>query len=115
MAAAMVAACVIVSAGAAFLVQPRAQAKATIALATPPAKSVLAPGIQGDASLARYTAQRAAFVRSDAVLRTVAAELGREDLTALRRDISATPSGTSNTILVVAEADTDAEAVRLAA
>jgi succinoglycan biosynthesis transport protein ExoP len=107
---------ILLSVGVGFLAQPRgAQAKATIALSSPPAKSVLAPGVQGDASLARYTAQRAAYVKSDAVLRSVAASLRRRDITKLRRDISATPSTSSNTIVIVAEADTDREAVQLAA
>src|SRR5207302_1845654 len=72
------------------------------------------PGVQGDASLARYTAQRAAYVTSDAVLHSVAANLHRNDITQLRRDISATPSSSSNTIVIVAEAGTSREAVQLA-
>jgi capsular polysaccharide biosynthesis protein len=115
MSAAVVSVMVVLSVGVGLLAQPRAQAKATIALSSPPAKSVLAPGVQGDASLARYTAQRAAYVTSDAVLRSVAASLHRSDITKLRRDISATPSSSSNTIVVVAEADSSSEAVRLAA
>ena len=115
MSAAIVAVMVVLSVGVGFLAQPRAQAKATIALSSPPAKSVLAPGVTGDASLARYTAQRAAYVKSDAVLRTVAASLRRNDITKLRGDISATASTSSNTIVIVAEADTSGEAVKLAA
>jgi succinoglycan biosynthesis transport protein ExoP len=115
MSAVIVAGVVLLSAGVGFLVQPRHQAKATIALASPPAKSVLAPGVQGDASLARYTAQRAAFITSDEVLRAVAASLKRKDITALRHDISASPSKTANTVVVTAEADSDGEAVKLAA
>lgn len=114
MSAAIVIVTVLLSLGAALLVAPRAQATATIALATPPANSVLAPGITGDASLGRYTAQRAGFITSDAVLGTVARQLGNEDITALRRDISASPSSTSNTIVITAQADTGKEAVKLA-
>jgi capsular polysaccharide biosynthesis protein len=114
MSAAIVIVTVLLSLGAALLVAPRAQATATIALSTPPANSVLAPGITGDASLGRYTAQRAGFITSDAVLGAVAAELGNEDITALRRDISASPSSTSNTIVITAQADTGKEAVKLA-
>lgn len=114
MSAAIVSVMVVLSVGVGFLAQPRAQAKATIALSSPPAKSVLAPGVQGDASLARYTAQRAGFVKSDAVLRAVAASLRRSDITTLRRDISATPSTTSNTIVIVAEAGSSREAVQIA-
>jgi polysaccharide biosynthesis transport protein len=114
MSAAIVLALVVLCTGVGFLVQPRRQAKATIALSSPPAKSVLAPGIQGDASLARYTAQRAAFVTSDAVLRSVATHLRRKDITEPRQDISATPSRTSNNIVIIAEANTKAGAVKLA-
>jgi polysaccharide biosynthesis transport protein len=114
MSAAIIVVMVLVSVGAGLLVAPRAAASATIALATPPASSVLAPGIQGDASLGRYTAQRAGFVTSDAVLEALAAKLGRDDITTLRRDISASPSATSNTIVITANADTGPEAVKLA-
>jgi polysaccharide biosynthesis transport protein len=114
MSAVIVIAMVGLSVGAALLVAPRAQAKATIALATPPANSVLAPGIQGDASLARYTAQRAGFVTSDAVLTALAESLGRDDITTLRRDLSASASSTSNTIVITGEADNAEDAVKLA-
>ena len=114
MSAGIVLVTVALSLGAALLVAPRAQATATIALATPPANSVIAPGIQGDASLARYTAQRAGFITSDAVLNAVAKELGRTDITTLRRDLSASPSSTSNTIVITASAATGPEAVKLA-
>ncbi len=112
--AAIVIAAVLLSIGAALLVAPEAKATATIALSTPGATSVLAPGIQGDASLARYTAQRSGFVTSDAVLADVAHELGRTDITKLRNDLSASPSSTSNTIVITASAPSGAEAVRLA-
>ena len=112
--AAIVIAAVLLSIGAALVVAPEAQATATIALSTPGATSVLAPGIQGDASLARYTAQRSGFVTSDAVLADVAQQLGRTDITQLRNDLSATPSSTSNTIVITASAPSGAEAVRLA-
>jgi capsular polysaccharide biosynthesis protein len=106
---------VTLSVGAALLVAPRAKASATIALATPPANSVLAPGISGDASLARYTAQRAGFVKSDAVLNAIAKKLGRTDIAKLRKDLSAAASATSNTMVITAEADDGKGAVALAA
>ncbi|MGZ4804648.1 MAG: hypothetical protein ACXV9P_18760, partial [Acidimicrobiia bacterium] len=87
MSAGIVLVTVLLSLGAALLVAPRSTATATVALSTPPQNSVLAAGIQGDASLARYTAQRAGFVTSDAVLLTVAKELGSKDITALRNDL----------------------------
>ena len=51
-----------------YIAQPGIQARTTIALATPPAESVFAAGVLGDASLQRYTAQRASFVLSDSVV-----------------------------------------------
>jgi len=108
---------VAVSATVGLIVQPKAEAQATISLAPPPANSVLFPGTQGDASLARYTAQRAAFVKSDAMLTDISAHLPgkRRSVTSLRHDLSASPSSTSNAITVVAEGDTDIKAVQLAA
>ncbi|MGZ4690890.1 MAG: hypothetical protein ACXVJW_16835 [Acidimicrobiia bacterium] len=114
MSATIVLVTVLLSLGAALLVAPRSQATATIALSTPPQDSVLAAGVTGDASLGRYTAQRAGFVTSDAVLTAVAKELGSSDITALRNDLSASPSSTSNTIVITAEADSGAAAVKLA-
>lgn len=99
---------------AGLFVSPPPTATASIALAIPPANSVLAPGLQGDAALARYTAQRADYVRSDAVLTVVAEALGRDDLTTLRRDISTTPSQRSNTITIRATGADSIAAVELA-
>ena len=106
---------VALSIGAALLVAPRASASATVALATPPENSVLAPGISGDASLARYTAQRAGFVKSDAVVTAVAKKLGRTDIAKIRKDLSAAASATSNTMVITASGDDGKAAVALAA
>lgn len=114
MSAAIVIVMVLLSVATALVVAPRARASGTVALATPPQNSVIAPGIQGDASLARYTAQRAGFVTSDAVLEQVARTVGSHDVTKLRRDISANPSADSNTMVISAEADTSEKAVALA-
>ncbi len=103
------------SAIAGVIIAPPATATATVALKTPPQDSVIASGIQGDASLARYTAQRARFVTSDAVIEDVADRLDRDDITAIRRLVKATPSGTSNTVSITAEAANADEAVDLAA
>jgi Mrp family chromosome partitioning ATPase len=99
---------------AGLFIAPPARATATIALKTPPPTSVLASGLQGDASLGRYTAQRARFVTSDAVIQAVAEDLGRADITALRREISAVPSATSNTVSITTEAGSAGDAVDLA-
>ena len=112
---------VLVSITVGLLAQPRAQAKATILLATPPQNSVLAPNIQGDASLARYSAQRAAIVTSDEMLVPIAKSLAAKNkgasvrsITSLRRDLSAVPSSTSNAIIITAKGDSPAKAVQLA-
>jgi uncharacterized protein involved in exopolysaccharide biosynthesis len=131
---------VAVSVSVGLLAQPKAQAKATILLATPPENSVLTPDIQGDASLARYTAQRAGFVTSDQMLAAVAKNLvaprstkaptapngapattvpaatpaETRSVTDIRGDLTASPSSTSNAIVITARADSAAEAVRLA-
>jgi hypothetical protein len=125
MCAAIVVLVVAVSVSAGLLVQPRAQAKATILLSPPPANSVLAPSIQGDASMARYTAQRAAFVMTDNTLNAVADKLAgkvpgkkakqtRKSVTTLRKDVSASASSSSNSIVIIAKGDSDAKAVQLA-
>lgn len=110
----IVMATLLVSVAAGLAIAPRAQATATIALSTPRTAGVVSAGSQGDASLARYTAQRARFVTSDAVMQAVAEELGRSDITTLRRDVTATPAGNSNTITITAEASSASGAVALA-
>ncbi len=90
------------------------QAKATIGLAAPRESSVIFNGAQGDASLARYTRQRARFITSDAVIGAVAADLGRDDLTDLRTDIVASASTDSNVITILTTADDSESAVALA-
>jgi uncharacterized protein involved in exopolysaccharide biosynthesis len=130
---------VAVSVSVGLIVQPKAQAKATILLTTPPQNSVLTPGLQGDSALARYTAQRAAFVTSDQMLEAVSANLAApttakagvdangapattvpirhtetRSLTELRHDITASPSSTSNAIVITARGNNASDAVRLA-
>ena len=102
------------SAAVAWGTDAQVQVRATIGLSAPPADSVLYSGVQGDASLGRYTTQRARFVTSDAVIEAVAADLGRDDLTDLRRDIVATASATSNVITVLVTASDSESAVALA-
>lgn len=93
---------------------PAATVSASISLTPPGPDNVLAPGTQGDASSARYTAQRAAFVTSDEVLTVVAGRTGREDITGLRRDVVAEPALTSSTVTLTVESATPEEAVELA-
>jgi len=93
---------------------PAATVSASISLTPPGPDNVLAPGTQGDASSARYTAQRAAFVTSDAVLTAVAGRTGRDNLTELRREVVAEPALNSSTVTVTVESSTADEAVALA-
>ena len=104
----------LVSVAIGFQVQPQAQATTTIALVTPPSDGVIAPGAARDSTLDRYTAQRAAYVTSDAVLKGVAKRLGRSDLTKLRKSIEAKPSSTANTVKITTQAKSSKEAVRMA-
>ena len=97
-----------------LVLTPKPSATATIALKTPSQDNVLAPGSTGDASLARYTAQRARFVTSDAVLGNVAAALGTDDLNGLRKKLEITPSTDSNIITITATGNSDDDAVALA-
>ena len=104
----------LLSAAVASRSSAQVQVKATIGLSAPRANNVLYDGVQGDASLARYTTQRARFVTSDAVIGAVAADLGRDDLTALRKDIIATPSTNSNVFTILVNAADAESAVALA-
>lgn len=96
-----------------YLASP-AKATATLALKTPRQSNVLSPGIQGDASLARYTAQRARFIFSDAVMGAVAKEIGEDDLDTIRKRITADPATTSNVINISVTASSPSAAVKLA-
>ncbi|MCC6184624.1 MAG: hypothetical protein EKK62_07030 [Acidimicrobiia bacterium] len=106
--------CVLASTAIGFLLTPEPSATATIALKTPSQDNVLAPGSTGDASLARYTAQRARFVTSDAVLGNVGAVLGVDDLNELRDQLEVEPSTDSNIVTITASGTTSDDAVRLA-
>lgn len=106
--------CVLLSSVVGLFLTPKTSATATIALKTPSQDNVLTPGATGDASLARYTAQRASFVTSDAVLSNVAQTLKLEDVTKLRDQLTVTPSTDSNIITITASGDSAKQAVALA-
>lgn len=113
MAAAIVAVAVVLATAVGLAVAPPATASGAIALTTPPPDAVVTPGTQSEASLARFTEQRARFATSDAVLTRVADSLGRSGIEALRNDVSARASGTSNTILIEATDDDEDGAIAL--
>lgn len=95
--------------GAIFV--PKASAEATIALKTPTSRSVIAPGLQGDASLARYTSQRALFATSDEVIEAAAAELTGWTPAQLANAVVATPSTNSTSFNIRVNAATPQQAV----
>lgn len=99
------------STGLGFLRDGQAQAEATVALTAPSSLNVLSPGLQGDAALARYTSQRALFVRSDDVLGTAAERLPGTTIEGLRAAITVTPAATSTSLLLSARATTPEDAV----
>ncbi len=111
---AIVAVCVVLSGVVGLFLTPKTSATATIALKTPSQDNVLTPGSTGDASLARYTAQRARFVTSDAVLGNVASALKLDDLASLRNQLEVTPSTDSNIVTISATGDSSKQAVQLA-
>ncbi|UDY35499.1 Wzz/FepE/Etk N-terminal domain-containing protein [Dermatobacter hominis] len=106
--------CTALSAVLGLVLTPEPSATATIALKTPGEDNVLSPGLTGDASLARYTAQRARFVTSDAVLGNVAAAMDTDDLNDLRSQLEVTPSTDSNIITISASGSSGDDAVELA-
>src|SRR5689334_13631327 len=114
MSLAVVLAAGILSGGAGVLVAPRPSATATIALKNPGAQNVLARGVVGDASLARYTRQRADFLTSDDVLSVVSEGLPGHPVSKLRSEITVTASTTSNLLTITATSNSAADAVALA-
>jgi capsular polysaccharide biosynthesis protein len=104
----------LLSTAAGLLLAPPPAARATITLKNPGSENLLARGVVGDASLARYTRQRADYITSDSVLEQVAGTLRQYDVTTLRRNIKVATSPTSNQFTVTASAGTAAEAVTLA-
>ncbi len=104
----------LLSLAAGVLLAPKPAANATITLKNPGSDNLLARGVVGDASLSRYTRQRADYVTSDSVLEQVARALPAYDVTTLRRNIKVTTSPTSNQLIVTASAKTATDAVNLA-
>ncbi len=98
---------------AGYLLSAPPSATATIALKNPGANNLLAQGVVGDASLTRYTTQRAEFLSSDDVLGAVSLALPQYSLTELRQDILVDTSPTSNQLTVTASAASAGKAVQL--
>jgi Mrp family chromosome partitioning ATPase len=102
-----------VAGGVSYLLGHKALATGTLGLAQPSTINVLAPGIAGDAALARYTSQRAMYATSDEVLEDAAKSLGDISRQALQKVVTVTPSSSATTMDVSATADTPARAVAI--
>ena len=98
------------SAAAGVLTAPPVSASSTVALKNPSATNVIAPGVVGDASTARYIQQRADFFTSDQVLEQVAGGQSGTSVSALRHRIHAVSTAGSSVITVTATAPTAAGA-----
>ncbi|MBF5080363.1 AAA family ATPase [Quadrisphaera sp. INWT6] len=88
----------IASAAVGVLLAPAPSARAVIELSTPSSSNLLAPGSANDATLTRYTAQRAAFVESDPVLEQVVGAVGGLTVQQLRGIVTVSTSAGSNTL-----------------
>jgi capsular polysaccharide biosynthesis protein len=95
----------LVAAGLTWFTSPGVSASGQLGLVYPASGNVLLPQPAGDATMARYTAQRALFAKSDAVLREVVDSVPGTTLEALRTAVSVTPSKTANAMVVKATAD----------
>ena len=84
----------------------QAFAEGSVALKAPSQINVIAPGAQGDASLARYASQRALFMQSDTVLEAAAEQLVGISPAELRRTTTVKPSLTTTSMVVRAQAPT---------
>lgn len=96
------------------LTAPPVAASSTVALTNPGTDNVIAPGVTGDATLTRYTMQRAQYATSDEVLDLVAKSLGDITVSELRSQVTVDPSSTSNVMTVTATAPSAERAVALA-
>lgn len=96
-----------------WVTAPGAVARGELGLVYPATGNVLLPAPSGDATMARFTAQRALFATSDEVLSTVADSQPGVSLDSLRRVVAVTPSKTGNAIAFTTTADTPEEAVKL--
>lgn len=98
----------------AWVTSPAAQATGQLGLIQPGPDNVLLPVPAGDATMARYTAQRAQFVVSDAVLQEVADSLPETTVEELRNSISVVPSKSANSIVITASGANPSRAVDVA-
>lgn len=98
---------------AGVLLAPPPTATVVMSVTSPQADNVLAPAVVGDATLTRYTAQRADYVTSDDVLNGVSSAIGASP-DAIRRRLTVSPSASSSVITIVGTGKTRAEAASLA-
>lgn len=105
--------CAAAAGAASWYLSPPATATTTIGLVAPDSTNVLFPGINGDASLGRYTVQRADFATSDQVLGTVAEATG-SSIAELRRRVTVEPSTTANSFVITVSGQSVDQAVNTA-
>lgn len=89
-----------------WVTSPGAIATGQLGLISPATGNVLLPLPTGDATMARYTAQRALFAKSDAVLEAAATSIPDATPSELRRAVTVTPSRNANAILISASSPT---------
>jgi capsular polysaccharide biosynthesis protein len=103
----------LVAVGVTWLTAPGVSTTGQLGLVYPASGNVLLPQPAGDATMARYTSQRALFAKSDAVLKEVASSVPGVTLEGLRTAISVTPSKTTNAIVVKSTADSPEKALAI--
>jgi capsular polysaccharide biosynthesis protein len=103
----------LLAAGVTWLASPGVSTSGQLGLVYPASGNVLLPQPAGDATMARYTSQRALFAKSDAVLKEVANSVPGVTLEGLRGAISVTPSKTANAIVVKSTADSPEKALAI--
>ncbi len=100
-------------AGLTWVTSPGAIARGQLGLVYPATDNVLLPLPAGDATMARYTAQRALFAKSDVVLEDAAGSVPDVTVEELRGALSVVASKTANAILITGSADSPQRAVIL--
>lgn len=106
--------CLLLSAAAGLALAERTTATASLSLTTPSSTNLLAPGSSSDAALSRYTAQRAAYATSDAVLERVVDAVPGTTLAGLRGQVRVESASGTNTLTVSVDAGDAATSAEVA-
>lgn len=100
----------IVAGALTWLSTPAATARGVLGLTYPAAGNVLLPVPSGDATMARYVAQRALFATSDGVLEEASRALPGTTVQAIRAAMSVAPSKEGNALVFRGQAASPREA-----